>query len=227
MLKEMSNLQFSDFTLNRHLRELRRDGVLLPVSGKAFDLLAYMVENPGRPLSKSELLDAVWPETSVEEANLSQNVFLLRKVLGSGAEGPIKTLPGRGYQFAAQVTPALLELIPQTHRLPASEPESVTGSALTLEATHTRMVVESEVEEQISFPLPRVAGLAAAAIVLALAGWFGWTKWQRWLDHTGGDPVQVVLTARCWTARWSTRYGSISRKVLLSRWCRPQLSTRR
>jgi DNA-binding winged helix-turn-helix (wHTH) protein/tetratricopeptide (TPR) repeat protein len=195
MLKQMSNLQFSDFTLNRHLRELRRDGALLPVSGKAFDLLAYMVENPGRPLSKSELLDAVWPETSVEEANLSQNVFLLRKVLGSGAEGPIKTLPGRGYQFAAQVTPALLEPIPQTHRLPASEPESVTGSALTLEATHTRMVVESEVEEQISFPLPRVAGLAAAAIVLALAGWFGWTKWQRWLDHTGGDPVQVVLTA--------------------------------
>ena len=56
----------------------------MPVSGKAFDLLVYMASNAGRPLTKTELLDAVWPELAVEESNLSQNVFLLRKVLGSG-----------------------------------------------------------------------------------------------------------------------------------------------
>ena len=94
MLKEMSSLQFGDFVLDRRLRELRRGETVLSIPGKAFDLLSYMAANAGRPLTKSELLDAVWPETTVEESNLTQNVFLLRKVLGSGSDGPIKTLAG-------------------------------------------------------------------------------------------------------------------------------------
>jgi DNA-binding winged helix-turn-helix (wHTH) protein/tetratricopeptide (TPR) repeat protein len=215
MLKEISNLQFSDYKLNRHLRELRRDGTLLPLSGKAFDLLAYMAENPGRPLSKAELLDAVWPETSVEEANLSQNVFLLRKVLGSGAECPIKTLPGRGYQFAAQVSEVperMQEPAARTHPLPEPGSTPGAGSLLSVEATHTRVVVETEIEDRFEdrfegrvrdrlrnrFPLrlPGPVPLAGAtAVVLAAAVWLGWAKWQRWLDQTGGDPVQVVLTS--------------------------------
>jgi len=191
MLKELSTLQFGEFTLNRGLRELRRDGALLPVSGKAFDLLAFMAENPGRPLSKSELMDAVWPETAVEEANLSQNVFLLRKVLGSGADSPIKTLPGRGYQFAAQVSEAY-------QAAEAPEPPAGAQGIISIEATQTRMIVESEVEERVLWRLPRVSrrvALSALVPVLAAAGWYGWSRWQRWLDKSGGEPVQVVLTA--------------------------------
>ena len=109
MANEMNNLSFGDFTLDCSLRQLRRGGEVLPVNGKSFDLLVYMAKNAGRPLHKAELLSAVWPDTIVEEASLSQNVWQLRKVIGSGSDGPILTLPGRGYQFAARVTKTLPE----------------------------------------------------------------------------------------------------------------------
>lgn len=185
----MNNLQFGEFTLDRKLRELRRGDSVVSIPGKAFDLLSYMAANAGRPLTKAELLDAVWPETTVEESNLSQNVFLLRKVLGSAEGGPIKTLPGRGYQFAAEVT--WLDEIPGpgTHRSAASS-----ISSLTMEATETRVVVHERVEEQ-GLHLSRrslwIAGSAVAIVVLAALGWIGR---QRWLDRSGGAPVQVVLT---------------------------------
>lgn len=156
MLKEMNNLQFGEFTLDRRSRELKRGDVTLSVSGKAFDLLAYMVENPGRPLSKSELLGAVWPETSVEESNLSQNVFLLRKVLGSAGDGPIKTLPGRGYQFATQVKELVEAGSPAEHTTPSGS----SISAITVQTTSTRVVMEDELEER------RPARLLTAALVL-------------------------------------------------------------
>lgn len=190
MLKEMSNLQFGEFTLNLRMRELRRNETLLPVSGKAFDLLVYMASNPGRPLTKSELLDAVWPELAVEESNLSQNVFLLRKVLGSGSDGPIKTLAGRGYQFAAEVT----EVEPASpDSLPRPSVEAATQS-ITVEATQTRMIVEHDFEERISWRPTRRTKIAAAVIVVGILAAGGWLFWQHWLDRSGGDPVKVVLT---------------------------------
>jgi DNA-binding winged helix-turn-helix (wHTH) protein/tetratricopeptide (TPR) repeat protein len=200
MLKEMSNLQFGEFTLNLRLRELRRQEKVLPVSGKAFDLLVYMASNPGRPLTKTELLDAVWPELAVEESNLSQNVFLLRKVLGSGADGPIKTLAGRGYQFAAEVmeVPAAT---PVAEPVKESEPD-ISGFAqngttqdLTIEATRTRMVVQHDFEERVQWTFSRSTKVGAAILLVAAAGAVGWFGWQHWLNKTGGDPVKVVLTS--------------------------------
>ena len=161
MLKEMSALQFGEFTLDRYTRELRSRETVLPVSGKAFDLLCYMAANPGRPLPKSELLDAVWPETSVEESNLSQNVFLLRKVLGS--DGPIKTLPGRGYQFAAQVKEIQASSGSQAYstRLPEVAP------SVSMQTTHTRVVVEDEVEEHFSVIWwPALVAVITVAVIL-------------------------------------------------------------
>jgi DNA-binding winged helix-turn-helix (wHTH) protein/tetratricopeptide (TPR) repeat protein len=185
MLMESNSLQFGEFTLDRRLRELRRGNAVLSIPGKAFDLLAYMVANPGRPLTKTELLDAVWPETSVEEANLSQNVFLLRKVLGSGSDGPIKTLAGRGYQFAAEVREI------EAASKPFYGQRLEDAQSVTMEATQTRVVVRHEVEEETSSH----AGWrwVVAVVVLAAFGLQGWVGRQRWLDRTGGAPVQVVL----------------------------------
>jgi DNA-binding winged helix-turn-helix (wHTH) protein/tetratricopeptide (TPR) repeat protein len=163
MLREMNNLQFGEFTLDRRARELKRGEAVLSISGKSFDLLAYMVENPGRPLSKSELLDAVWPETSVEESNLSQNVFLLRKVLGS--DGPIKTLPGRGYQFTAPVTEIEARASSTSYTLPGP------SSSMSLEATHTRVLVEDEVEEHLVAGWRPITLALFALLVLAGCGW--------------------------------------------------------
>ena len=187
MLKEISNLQFGDFTLDRRLRELRRGETVLPIPGKAFDLLSYMVSNPGRPLTKAELLDAVWPESTVEESNLSQNVFLLRKVLGAGGDGPIKTLAGRGYQFAAEV--AEVELSPTSAR---NNTDRQSLSTLTVEATETRLIVQHQVEDQTPWASRRVVW-GISVILLAAIGALGWMWRQRWLDRTGGPAVQVVL----------------------------------
>jgi eukaryotic-like serine/threonine-protein kinase len=183
MLKEMRNLSFGEFTLDQRLRELRQGDAVLSIPGKAFDLLSYMAANPGRLLTKSELLDAVWPETVVEESNLSQNVFLLRKVLGADG-GPIKTRPGYGYQFTAQVT-----------EIEEAAKPAESMSSLTVEATETRVVVRETVEE-------RGAGLSrlglwviwmVAAIFVAALAIAGWVWRQRWLDSSGGAPVQVVI----------------------------------
>ena len=78
---------------SRTARELRRDGQVLPLTRKAFDLLHFFVENSGRPLAKAEILEAIWPGTFVEESNLNQNVFIIRRALGPAGEHLIVTLP--------------------------------------------------------------------------------------------------------------------------------------
>jgi DNA-binding winged helix-turn-helix (wHTH) protein len=72
---------------------------------KAFDLLLVLVQNCGHLLEKDELLKTVWPDTIIEEVNLANNVSILRKILGGGADGErfIETVPRRGYQFLAEV----------------------------------------------------------------------------------------------------------------------------
>ncbi len=108
----VSNLyRFGPFDLDPDQRALRRDGKKIALPPKAFDLLLYLVQNPLRLLTKEELLRAVWPDSFVEEGNLSQNIFLLRKAITPKQRDfrYIVTLPGRGYQFAAAV-----ELIPHS-----------------------------------------------------------------------------------------------------------------
>ena len=77
----------------------------MPLTPKAVDVLVALVERPGRLVSREELLQEVWRNTFVEEANLSYNIFALRKALGDTADSPtyIETIPKRGYRFKAPV----------------------------------------------------------------------------------------------------------------------------
>ena len=102
-MNRMSDLRFGEFRIDRSRRQLCCGEEPIPLPAKAFDLLVYMAANPGRLLPKGELLSAVWPDSFVEESNLTQNVFILRRVLKAGAEGAILTVPGRGYQFTTEV----------------------------------------------------------------------------------------------------------------------------
>jgi DNA-binding winged helix-turn-helix (wHTH) protein len=72
---------FGDFTVDSRTRTLTRDGVAISLFPRCFDMLLYFVENPGRVITKDELLRGVWADAFVEESNLSQNVSLLRKAL--------------------------------------------------------------------------------------------------------------------------------------------------
>jgi len=82
-----------------------RDGALVALTPKLFDTLLYLVENAGRLVEKDELMDAVWPGRFVEENNISQTIFHLRKALGDTGEEDrfIVTAPGRGYRFTPAV----------------------------------------------------------------------------------------------------------------------------
>ncbi|HEX8069883.1 MAG TPA: winged helix-turn-helix domain-containing protein [Pyrinomonadaceae bacterium] len=97
--------EFGPFSLSAAEQLLRRDGKLVPLTPKALDALRLLVERGGRVVEKEELLRHVWPDTFVEEGNLSVTIFMLRKALGEGQRGQkyIETVPRRGYLFVAPV----------------------------------------------------------------------------------------------------------------------------
>src|SRR5262245_36228096 len=110
MLKQTRQLyEFGPFRLDVDERLLMRDGRMTPLPPKVFDTLLVMVENRGRVVSKDELMQSLWPDTFVEESNLTQNISQLRRALGDGTDGVkyIETIPKRGYRFVANVQSAV------------------------------------------------------------------------------------------------------------------------
>ena len=98
--------EFGPFRLNPRQHLLLRDGEAVQLPPKAIDLLVVLVENSGNVLDKEELMKQVWPDSFVEEANLSRHVFTLRKALGEDddANQYIETIPRRGYRFVGSVS---------------------------------------------------------------------------------------------------------------------------
>jgi len=93
--------EFGDFRLDPAHRTLEGpDGVAVALTAKPFDALIHLVEHAGQAVSRAELTKALWPNTVVEDNNLTQAISALRGALGNGY---IATLPGRGYQFVADV----------------------------------------------------------------------------------------------------------------------------
>ncbi len=95
--------KFGEFTLEPGERLLLRQGQPVSLTPKAFETLLVLVENCGHVLTKEELLQRIWPDSTVEEATLAQNVSTLRKALRSPGQDFIQTIPKRGYRFTAQV----------------------------------------------------------------------------------------------------------------------------
>jgi adenylate cyclase len=162
---------FEDFRLDRRGGGLfRRDdnGALTAVatSSRGLDILVVLIERAGEVVSKDEIIAAVWPGTVVEESNLTVQISALRRVLDHG--GPhgrcIQTVPGRGYRFAAPVTPAAAW---GPSVVSAMREEAITDlpalSVLVAAPRHHRTA------------LVRMAAAAAAALVLALGVWWLWT----------------------------------------------------
>jgi TolB-like protein/DNA-binding winged helix-turn-helix (wHTH) protein/Tfp pilus assembly protein PilF len=98
--------EFGPFQLDVGERLLRRDELILALTPKAFETLLVLVENHGRLVGKEDLMKRLWPESFVEESNLAQQIFTLRKALGDDKDGNqyIETVPKRGYRFRAPVT---------------------------------------------------------------------------------------------------------------------------
>jgi len=94
-------VQFGEFQFDPEALLLTRGSRSLDLSPKALQVLAVLVRNAGRLVSKDELLEVVWPNSVVEEGNLSVHIFALRRALGTRANEYIETVPKRGYRFAA------------------------------------------------------------------------------------------------------------------------------
>ncbi len=102
--------EFGGFRLDPVLRILLRNGEPVTVWPKVFDTLLLLLQSNGRIVEKEELMRALWPESFVEESNLTQNIFVLRKILEDDRNGHsfIQTVPRRGYKFVAPVREAEL-----------------------------------------------------------------------------------------------------------------------
>jgi Tol biopolymer transport system component/DNA-binding winged helix-turn-helix (wHTH) protein len=99
-------VRFEEYELDRARWRVSWRGEAVPLNRKTFDLLLYLIDNADRVVTKEELLRSLWAESFVEEGNLTQHIFLLRKALSRHASGQkiIQTVPGRGYHFAADLS---------------------------------------------------------------------------------------------------------------------------
>src|SRR6266576_3299615 len=97
--------RFGEFTIDGDQKVLLRNDSPLPLAPKVFDTLLILVDNGGRIVEKKELMNRLWPDTFVEESNLTFNIQQLRKALGDNARHPrfVETVARRGYRFIAQV----------------------------------------------------------------------------------------------------------------------------
>jgi eukaryotic-like serine/threonine-protein kinase len=182
-----SGHEFGRFRLDAAERLLLRSGQPVSLTPKAFDLLVYLVERHGRLVTKQELMRALWPETFVEEANLTYTVSALRKALGEREgqdEQLIQTVPTRGYRFIAPVS--------HDEELPVSSPtvdRSRDGGD-----GQTAAVAPRRTRERLAWIVAAVFGVISCAMVVLYLRAVPPAPGP--LEFTIAPPANWVFTAR-------------------------------
>jgi DNA-binding winged helix-turn-helix (wHTH) protein/tetratricopeptide (TPR) repeat protein len=195
-MKPEGIFQFGDFQIDVAARTLRREDEAVALSRRAFDVLLYFTQNPGRILTRDELLKNVWPDSFVDENSLAQSISVLRRALGEkpGENNYIVTLPGRGYQFVLPVqavAPRSLGTLPQAGIIPGE----ATGQVFLQQHTvRTSFTIEKE-ERPRRLPFRSfwaILGACALLVVAALvaAGYAAHRRAARRL--TGKDTVVLA-----------------------------------
>ncbi|MGA2372187.1 MAG: transcriptional regulator [Candidatus Korobacteraceae bacterium] len=103
-MTKIKYFRFGAFRLYPTEHLLLREEAAVPLAPKAFDILLYLVQNSGHLVKRDVLMEAIWPDSFVEETNLTVNISLLRKALETGDQPYIETIPRKGYRFTAEVT---------------------------------------------------------------------------------------------------------------------------
>jgi DNA-binding winged helix-turn-helix (wHTH) protein/tetratricopeptide (TPR) repeat protein len=178
--------QFGEFQLDVRAHSLRREKVIVPLNSRAFDVLLYFVQNPGKVLTREELLKNVWAESFVDENSLALSISALRRALEEkpGDNNFIVTLPGRGYQFVSPVQVVTSEKEnAQTEEAPSTGNVS-SGILLQKRTIQTSVITTNEEKEQLSLPASRSRAGTRLVVVLALAailaaGFYGWKQFRR------------------------------------------------
>jgi TolB-like protein/DNA-binding winged helix-turn-helix (wHTH) protein/Flp pilus assembly protein TadD len=175
--------EFGPFRIDVLKRILIRDGRVVPTTSKVFDTLLLLVEHSGQILQKDELMTALWPDTIVEENNLTQHISMLRKALGerAGEHRYVVTVPGRGYSFVANVSEvreAGSDLIPQQRTrssitIDVEEAQDEDSQPLKLEG---RKYLHAAVGDSSGRRRVYAAGFALSLLVLGLAAAFSYRR---------------------------------------------------
>jgi len=199
--KTSNSYEFGPFILDPVQHLLTKEGEPVSLTPKTYDTLLFLVQNSARMISKEELMSALWPDSFVEESNLTQQISMVRKALGETAGEPryVVTVPARGYRFAVPVKFAA----PQPKDRPALE--LVTSIP---PQTKTKEEVEPEVSEApqglVSDALPaeqrqpqwRRVPLPILLILVALIGVGGYGLYRKFagaLIGTGDQPRSLAI----------------------------------
>ena len=176
--------QFGEFQIEALARTLRREAEVVTLNRRAFDVLLYFVQNPGRVLTRDELLKSAWPDTFVDENSLAQSISVLRRALEEkpGDNSYIVTLPGRGYQFVASVQVVVPESPAIVRNAAAATSHGPSGMIFQQHTIETSVITEEK--EQLSLPPSRnlaVVRLFAVLVVAAttIAGIYVWKQFHR------------------------------------------------
>ena len=186
--------RFGPFHLDVRERRLSRGDEVIPLRLKVFDTLLVLVENAGRLVTKQEMLDTVWPETTVEENNLNHNVSVLRKALGEKATGQqyIETVPRVGYRFAAPVDAAV--------------PQAGTSAVSTASSSSLQFAGSSKARQEIRYCTTSDGVRLAYATTGSGPPLVKASNWLTHLDFEWGSPI------------WRHWYTALSRHHRLIRY---------
>jgi eukaryotic-like serine/threonine-protein kinase len=163
-------LQFGNFQVDALARTLRRDEEVVTLNRRAFDVLLYLVQNPGRVVSRDELLKKVWPDIFVDENSLAQSISALRRALEEkpGDNNYIVTLPGRGYQFVSQVKVIVPENLTVTEQSEDGSPSA--GLLLQRETIRTSITTQEKELPQLPAARHPWARVAISVVCLVILG---------------------------------------------------------
>jgi DNA-binding winged helix-turn-helix (wHTH) protein/tetratricopeptide (TPR) repeat protein len=171
--------EFGPFRLDPDERLLWRDNQPVPLQPKAFETLLVLVQHSETVVRKDDLMKSIWPSTFVEESNLSQNIFVLRKALGEDGSRYIVTVPGRGYRFACEVKVIGGDEGPGDELILRSH----TKSDLVVEETKTN--------------LPVMMAVAIIFVLALSAGLLGYNAYRKHVtEPTVKGPGSATLKAR-------------------------------
>src|SRR5436190_7799682 len=160
--------EFGAFQLDPVKRLLRRlDGTPVPLTPRVFDTLLYMVEHHDSVMDKERIMEAVWPDSIVEENNLAQAIWKLRQVFGEtpGSHSYIVTVPGRGYRFVAEVNKRNGDMVSRVPLDSTTTPTSVHGPT-EADPTADRDQLLPKARHGTSRSDWRIFGAAIAAIIV-------------------------------------------------------------
>jgi TolB-like protein/DNA-binding winged helix-turn-helix (wHTH) protein/Flp pilus assembly protein TadD len=177
--------EFGDFRLDAGKRLLWQAGAQVRLTPRVFETLLYLVENHDTVLDKERLMEAVWPDSIVEENNLTQNISTLRRVFGEtpGSHHYIVTIPGRGYRFVADVKLREADAEAQTRRI--REAEIAPGKA---EPEQIASAVQRNHRRSFRPLLLAIAAVLAVSVA-ALFFWRGQT-------HNRPEPAANISSAK-------------------------------